>query len=97
MEKVKSISYVNAKITKLKKFATKNGLVIKFRNFPTMAGDFCIFIYDLSYRKSYTVGFDGVNSQKYGCTFNQCVKQSYNWIRNRDSRFRKEKDKWVVA
>ena len=91
---IKSLSYINEKIKQLRVLAQNNGLQIRFRNYPTMAGDFCIFIYDKSARSTYMVGFDGVNSLDYGSTFDDCVAQAEYWISNRDSRYKMENGEW---
>lgn len=84
---------VIAKINKLKAVAKENGLEVRFRNHTTNAGDFCIFIYDKSVRKSYMVGFDGNwNSKKL--TFNVCLRSAYKWIEKRDKRYTKVDGKW---
>lgn len=85
-------------INELKDAARKAGLEIKFRNRETLAGDFCIFIYDRNFRKNtYAVGFDGSwDADKQSPThFDNCVKAAYGWIENRDSRFVKKDGQWV--
>ena len=85
-----------AKINKLKAVAKENGLEVRFRNHTTNMGDFCIFIYDKSVRKSYMVGFDGNwNSKKL--TFNVCLRSAYSWIEKRDKRYTKVDGKWVYS
>jgi hypothetical protein len=84
---------ITTEINKLKAVAKENGLEIRFRNHTTNMGDFCIFIYDKSVRKSYMVGFDGNwNSKKL--TFNVCLRSAYNWIEKRDKRYIKCNGKW---
>jgi hypothetical protein len=56
-------------------------------------GDFCIFIYDKSVRKSYMVGFDGSWVSKT-LPFDVCLRLAYNWIEKRDKRYTKVNDKW---
>ena len=48
---------IREEISKLKEAAKKNGLEVRFRDHKTNQGDFCIFIYDKSFRKTYAVGF----------------------------------------
>ena len=50
---------IRLEIDKLRDVAKANGLWIRFHDHKTNMGDFCIFIYDKSVRKSYMVGFDG--------------------------------------
>ena len=87
---------VIAKINKLKAVAKENGLEVRFHDHKTNMGDFCIFIYDKSVRKSYMVGFDGDwNSKNKKLTFNVCLRSAYNWIEKRDKRYTKVDGKWV--
>jgi hypothetical protein len=84
---------ITAEINKLKVVAKENGLEVRFRNHTANMGDFCIFIYDKSVRKSYMVGFDGNwNSKKL--TFNVCLRSAYKWIEKRDKRYTKVDGKW---
>ena len=83
-------------INKLKAVAKKNGLEVRFHNHNTNAGDFCIFIYDKSVRKSYIVGYDGlwgiVEFSKL--SFKSCLEKAYNWIEKRDIRYTKVDNRW---
>jgi len=84
---------ITTEINKLKAVAKENGLEVRFRNHTTNMGDFCIFIYDKSVRKSYMVGFDGNwNSKKL--TFNACLRSAYHWIEKRDKRYIKSNGRW---
>ena len=87
---------ITAEINKLKKVAKENGLEIRFRNHTTNMGDFCIFIYDKSVRKSYMVGFDG-NWYSEIVPFNVCLRSAYKWIENRDKRYTKVDGKWIYV
>ena len=84
-------------INKLKKVAKENGLEVKFRNHTTNMGDFCIFIYDKSVRKSYIVGFDGLWGivEFSRLSFKSCLEKAYNWIEKRDKRYIKSNEKWM--
>ena len=84
-------------INKLKKVAKENGLEVKFRNHKTNMGDFCIFIYDKSVRKSYIVGFDGLWGivEFSRLSFKSCLEKAYNWIEKRDKRYIKSNEKWM--
>jgi len=88
-----------AKINKLKAVAKENGLEVRFRNHTTNMGDFCIFIYDKSVRKSYMVGFDGLwGIVEYSTlSFKSCLENAYNWIEKRDKRYTKVDGKWVYT
>ena len=81
------------KIELLRKEAEKQGLKIRFRKTPTDQGDFCIFIYDPSFRKGYAVGFDGDNTGE-GVSFDQCLSSAYRWLEKRDKRFILRDDRW---
>jgi len=87
---------IRIEINKLKKVAKENGLEVKFRNHRTKMGDFCIFIYDKSVRKSYIVGYDGlwgiVEFSKL--SFKSCLEKAYNWIEKRDIRYTKVDNRW---
>ena len=85
---------IELKIKELKSVAKANGLEVKFRNHKTNQGDFCIFIYDKTFRNSYAVGFDG-NWKSDTTNFAFCLKQAYNWIDKRDLRFEKVDGKWI--
>jgi len=88
---------ITAEINKLKTVAKENGLEVRFHDHKTNAGDFCIFIYDKSVRKSYMVGFDGlwgiVEFSKL--SFKSCLNCAYKWIEKRDKRFEKVNGKWI--
>ena len=88
---------IRIEINRLKKVAKENGLEVKFRNHRTNMGDFCIFIYDKSVRKSYIVGYDGlwgiVEFSKL--SFKSCLEKAYNWIEKRDIRYTKVDGMWV--
>lgn len=84
---------ITTDINKLKDIAKENGLEVRFRNHTTNMGDFCIFIYDKSVRKSYMVGFDG-NWDSKVVPFNVCLHSAYNWIEKRDKRYIKCNGKW---
>ena len=88
---------VELKIKELKAVAKANGLEVRFRDHETGQGDFCIFIYDKSIRKSYIVGFDGLwNIVPFSMlSFDICLKQAYKWIEKRDKRFEKVDGKWI--
>lgn len=83
-------------INKLKAVAKKNCLEVRFHDHKTKAGDFCIFIYDKSVRKSYMVGFDGLWGivEFSRLSFKYCLEQAYNWIEKRDKRYTKVNGKW---
>lgn len=85
---------ITTEIKKLKAVAKKNGLEVRFHNHNTNAGDFCIFIYDKSVRKSYMVGFDGYWGSKT-LPFDVCLRSAYNWIKKRDKRYTKVDGMWV--
>lgn len=92
-------SDVTKKIEQLKNAAKKQGLKITFRDRPTNLGDFCIFIYDRSYRiNQYAVGYDGMwNAEESSpLHFLNCLKYAYNWLENRDERFSKINGRWTV-
>ena len=84
---------ITTEINKLKAVAKENGLGIRFRDHKTNQGDFCIFIYDKSVRKSYIVGFDGSWGSKTS-PFDVCLRLAYNWIEKRDKRYTKVDGKW---
>ena len=84
---------ITTEINKLKAVAKKNGLEVRFHNHNTNAGDFCIFIYDKSVRKSYMVGFDGSWGSKT-LPFDVCLRSAYNWIEKRDKRYIRENGVW---
>jgi hypothetical protein len=88
---------ITTEIKKLKGVAKANGLEVRFRDHKTNQGDFCIFIYDKSIRKSYMVGFDGL-WEIIECSmlsFESCLNSAYYWIKNRDKRYTKVDGKWV--
>lgn len=85
---------ITTEINKLKAVAKKNGLEVRFHNHNTNAGDFCIFIYDKSVRKSYMVGFDG-NWDSKTVPFDVCLCSAYKWIEKRDKRYTKVDNRWV--
>lgn len=82
-----------SKINELKAVAETHGLKVRFHDHNTNMGDFCIFIYDKSVRKSYMVGFDG-NWDSKTLPFDVCLKSAYNWIEKRDKRYTKVDGKW---
>lgn len=88
---------IKSEIEKLKKVAKENGLDVRFRDHKTNQGDFCIFIYDKSFRKTYAVGFDGLwGIVEYSrLSFKSCLENAYNWIEKRDKRFKKVNGKWI--
>ena len=86
---------VNDSIADLKLLAIQYGCKIRFQNHRTNAGDFCIFIYDKSFRNSYAVGFDG-NYDSKCCDFEKCVAQAKHWLEHRDKRFVKVNGAWKV-
>lgn len=83
---------IEKQIRELKDYAKSKGLSVRFRNRKTDQGDFCIFIYDKNFRKSYAVGFDG--SWDDPVYFDQCLSMAYDWIANRDDRFVLVEGKW---
>ena len=85
---------IRLEIDKLRDVAKANGLGIRFRDHKTNMGDFCIFIYDKSVRKSYMVGFDGSWTNK-SLSFESCLRMAYKWIEKRDKRFEKVNGKWI--
>jgi hypothetical protein len=85
---------IRAEINKLKAVAKENGLEVRFRDHKTNQGDFCIFIYDKSFCKTYAVGFDG-NWKSDTTDFGFCLRQAYNWIEKRDERYTKVDNRWV--
>ena len=89
---------VEIEIQKLKQHAKEHGLKVRFRDHTTAQGDFCIFIYDKSFRRSYAVGFDGSwgIGKSNPCSFETCVKCAYKWIEKRDKRFEKINGIWKV-
>lgn len=88
---------VKQEIANLKALAVKYGCQIRFRNSPTYAGDFCIYIYDKSFRKSYAVGYDGYYDSQYPTlSFKNCVEQAKNWLIHRDKRFKRVNGAWVI-
>lgn len=80
-------------IADLKQLAIQHGCKIRFQNHRTNAGDFCIFIYDKSFRNSYAVGFDGSYDSKC-CDFEACVNSAKQWLEHRDKRFVKVNGVW---
>ena len=88
---------ITTEINKLKAVAKENGLEVRFHNHNTNAGDFCIFIYDKSVRKSYMVGFDGLwGIVEYSkLSFDVCLRSAYKWIEKRDKRYTKVDGMWV--
>jgi len=88
---------ITTEIKKLKAVAKKNGLEVRFHDHKTNMGDFCIFIYDKSVRKSYMVGFDGLwgilECSRF--SFGVCLRSAYNWIEKRDKRYTKVDGRWV--
>lgn len=89
---------VEIEIQKLKQHAKEHGLEIRFRDHTTAQGDFCIFIYDKTYRNNYAVGFDGYwgMGKSNPCSFETCVRSAYKWIEKRDKRFEKINGIWKV-
>ena len=87
---------IRIEINRLKKVAKENGLEVRFHDHKTNMGDFCIFIYDKSVRKSYIVGYDGlwgiVEFSKL--SFKSCLEKAYNWIEKRDIRYTKVDNRW---
>lgn len=68
------------KVEAAKEEAKAKGLVLKFRNKPTNAGDFTFFIYDKSVKNGYLVGYDGGwNSSTYN--FDKCLELTLDYIR----------------
>ena len=88
---------ITIEINKLKAVAKENGLEVRFHDHKTNMGDFCIFIYDKSVRKSYMVGFDGLwGIVEYSkLSFDVCLRSAYKWIEKRDKRYTKVDGKWV--
>ena len=88
---------ITIEINKLKSVAKENGLEVRFHDHKTNMGDFCIFIYDKSVRKSYMVGFDGLwGIVEYSkLSFDVCLRLAYNWIEKRDKRYTKVDNRWV--
>ena len=68
-------------ILNLKEFARAKNMRIRFRNTPTNAGDFCIFIYENG-KNHYSVGWDGSNNELLypDMSFNKCVQKAKEWI-----------------
>lgn len=68
-------------ILNLNELARVKNMKIRFRNTPTNAGDFCIFVYENG-NNHYSVGFDGSNnSAEYPeLSFDNCIKKAKNWI-----------------
>jgi hypothetical protein len=83
-------------INKLKKVAKENGLEVRFHDHRTNMGDFCIFIYDKSVRKSHIVGYDGLWEivEHSRLSFKSCLEKAYNWIEKRDKRYIKSNGRW---
>ena len=73
----------------MREFAKQHGLTIKFRSYPSNAGDFCIYIYDKKFRDGYIVGFDGSNVS-HTANLDSCIRMAYKWIVGRDRRFAKD-------
>ena len=69
-------------LEELKRKAAEKGLTVRVRTYETMAGDFCIFIYDKSVKDSYMVGFDGCFVSQFSITFEDCLKASEKWVKN---------------
>lgn len=88
-----STATVSAQINELKEHAKKHGLTVRFRDHKTDQGDFCIFIYDPNFRKSYAVGYDG-DWQSKAVSFEKCLKSAYNWTERRDKRFTFRDGRW---
>ena len=84
---------IRLEIEKLRNVAKSNGLGIRFRGHKTNMGDFCIFIYDKSVRKSYMVGYDG-NWDSKTLPFDVCLRSAYHWIEKRDKRYTKVDGRW---
>ena len=84
---------IEQQINELKKVAKENGLEVRFRSTANEQGDFCIYMYDKSYRKSYATGFDGDWNSKV-INFDNCLKSAYAWIKNRDKRFIYRDGRW---
>lgn len=90
--KDKSILY---EVSKLKSYAKKNGLDIKFVNYRTATGDFHIFIYDKAVKSSYMVGLDGYWDTSYEpLSFKAGINAAYTWINLRDFRYKKVNGQW---
>lgn len=69
------------KLRKLEALAFENELLVMVRAIEgSSTGDFTIFIYDKKVKKDYMVGFDG--SFKGTISFNYCLAQSFDWIRD---------------
>ena len=92
-QNVNGMATVTAQINELKEHAKKHGLTVRFRDHKTDQGDFCIFIYDPNFRKSYAVGYDG-DWQSKAVSFEKCLKSAYNWIERRDKRFTFRDNRW---
>ena len=90
---------ITTEINKLKAVAKENGFEVRFHDHKTNMGDFCIFIYDKSVRKSYMVGFDGLwGIVEYSrLSFKSCLENAYNWIEKRDKRYTKVDGKWIYV
>jgi hypothetical protein len=87
---------ITTEINKLKAVAKENSLEVRFHDHKTNMGDFCIFIYDKSVRKSYMVGFDGLwGIVEYSkLSFDVCLRSAYKWIEKRDERYIRENGVW---
>ena len=70
---------VSDKINTLRRYLKRNGMELRFRNTKTMAGDFCIFLYDKSMQSRYLVGYDG-SWDKDNKGFLECINQVYGYI-----------------
>ena len=88
---------IEKQIRVLKEYAKSKGLSIRFRDHETAQGDFCIFIYDKSFRKNFIVGYDGDWSAypESVLSFSRFLSMAYSWIDNRDSRFELVNGKWA--
>ena len=86
-------NYIDDIINELRKKAAEQGLRIRFRDTPTEHGDFCIFVYDPTFRPGYAVGFDG-DWHGEGVSFDQCLASACYWIEKRDKRFTFRDGRW---
>lgn len=65
----------------LKELAKEKGLEVRFINHTNYAGDFHIFIYDKTKKKSYIIGLDGNwHTDEEWLSFSKLCKDAKDWI-----------------
>lgn len=74
-----STNEIKEVIVRLNEYAAEKDLKIIFRNYKTITGDFCMFVYDKHKNGPYLVGYDG-DWEPPGKSFQYCYEQAKNFI-----------------